>query len=104
MALPGCDQILTSSEISREVFVVVREEPDAGDSVKGPASDLTRRADFRLERPTVVAEVDELRGLVLTKRRHDGQASTDHELASGRARKFRNRQRRRALQAYGKLE
>src|ERR1700679_4232038 len=62
-----------------KVVIVRSEEPDGSVSVEDPAAPAAGEADFRLERPAGVSDVDETGGIVLAGGSGDGEADADEE-------------------------
>ena len=102
MDLRGGNRILLPRASAEEVGVI-REEPDAGHRLQDPLAIGAREADLWLERPAIGAEVDELRRIVLSERRRDGEADADDASLLIRG-KLLWRHRRRPVEVHGHTE
>src|SRR5215813_10751373 len=75
MSFDDADRFLCLLPLAREEAVVRKElmvsgkEPDSAVCVQHPVSPAFRIAEFRLERPSVIANVDQPGGIVLSARK-----------------------------------
>lgn len=81
MTLERHDPVLRPRPAARVEVVVAREEPHAEVRVEVPRPPGHSDPDFWLEAPTICAEIDQLRAVVLAGRRRHGQARPDDGLS-----------------------
>src|SRR5262245_37834427 len=89
--------------MSGSVLVVRGEQPDARVTIDRPRAHGMREAEFRLERPSMIAEVHNAIGRVLSQWRNHGDARAERH-PPRRSQELGQRQRGRTAEPDGQLD